>query len=420
MSVVRSLKADAVFYLFGTGIYALSQWALVIIYARAGGPEGVGLFAIATAIGAPLIALSQMSMRQVLIADVGGRFAFKQYLTVRWALTTAAVLAIVAIARGIGYTGMALLTILGFGLGRAFESVSDIFYARSQAHGGLRRVSVYTSLRGAITLAASGGTMMLTHDMGASALAFAIASFGCQWLVRTVERRIIPPHPASPARLPLALLLHSAPLAIAQFMIALTAYTPRLILQHFGGERLAGQVSVIEYFLSLGLLGVAALGQASSAPMAQAFHRNDRARFERLVLTMAVGAAALGLGVALAAILAGRWAILTLYGPAFGDAADAVIPIVVGGAFGYVASVLGYAVSATGRYERMIGWSTAVFAVTGLSGFIGVGQFGLAGLGYALAAGGIVNIAAYLYLLRRAVGRISAFGEGDRKEVGHG
>ena len=54
MSIGRSLKADVIFYLAGTGIYAASQWLLVVIYARESGPEGVGLFAIATAIAAPI------------------------------------------------------------------------------------------------------------------------------------------------------------------------------------------------------------------------------------------------------------------------------------------------------------------------------------------------------------------------------
>lgn len=410
---VRSLKADAMLYLVGTGIYALSQWSLVVIYARAGGPDAVGLFAIATAIGAPLIALSQMSMRQVLIADVGGRFDFGQYLAARWALSAVAVIAIIATAAVMGYGGTALLTIAGFGLGRAFESVSDIFYARSQAHGGLRRVSMYTGLRGAVTLAVSGGTMVATHNMAVSAAAFALASLACQWLVRTVERRSIampvtPPTVTAPMTVvtrqwvPRALLLHSAPLAIAQFLIALTAYAPRLILQHFGGEGLAGQAGVVEYFLSMGLLGVAALGQASSSPIAHAFHGGDRHRFNRLVATVMAGATVLGAGIALSVILFGHWAILALYGPAFTDAADAAVPIIIGGSFGYVASVLGYAVSATGRYERMVGWSVAVLVVTLAGGFVAIGTFGLAGLGYALAASGIVNILAYIHLLRRA------------------
>lgn len=404
----RSLKTDVIFYLLGSGVYAVSQWAMVIVYARAGGPEAVGLFTIATAIGAPLIALSQMSMRQVLIADVGNRFDFSQYLAVRWVLSGIAVLAIVAVAGLMQYRGAALMTIAGFGLGRAFESVSDIFYARSQANGGLQRVSVYTGLRGVVTLILAGGVMIVTQSMVASAFAFALASLVCQLLVRTVEqRRISTPIARAPRRLPRELLLHAAPLATAQFVIALTAYSPRLVLQHFGGERLTGQAGVVEYFLAMGLLGVAALGQASSSPMARAFHDGDRNRFNRLVVNAAIGAAGLGAGIALFATLFGRWAILTLYGSAFGQAADAAAPIIVGGMFGYVASVLGYAVSATGRYRNMVWWSMMILAVTLISAFGFIGSFGLAGLGYALAASGIVNILAYIHLLHRAVRHMS-------------
>lgn len=424
MSMLRALRADILFYLAGTGVYALSQWLLVIVYARAGGPEAVGLFAIATAISAPLVVLSQMSMRQVMIADVARRFSFAEYLTARWTLSIAAVVASFIVAVSIGYRGAALLTITAFGVGRAFESVSDIFYARSQAQGGLRRVSGYTGVRGLATLAASGGAMLATHSMVVSALAFAIASLACQLMVRALEQRLFRPEQAgwARARLSRELLLHSAPLALSQFLVSLTAYAPRLILQHFGGERLAGQAGAVEYFLSLGLLGVAALGQAGLAPMAQAFHRGDRGGFVRLVATITAGSAALGVGMAFAAYVAGERVILALYGASFDEAASAAAIIIAGGAFGYVASILGYAVSVTGRYDRMIGWSVAALIVTLAGSYLAVWQSGLPGLGYALAASGSVSALGYVHLLRRAFNHLPGASSEDGKErrVAHG
>jgi O-antigen/teichoic acid export membrane protein len=408
MSAIRSLRADVIFYLAGTGVYAASQWMLVIIYAQVHGPEGVGLFAIATAISAPIVVLSQMSMRQVLIADVGRRFGFGDYVKARWVLSVAATGAIVLGAIALDYRDTALLTITAFGVGRAFESISDIFYARCQAHAGLRRVSCYTAVRGAITLAAAGGTMLATKDMLLSAIAFAVASMICQMMVRAIERQLIVDEPAS-SRQPLlssALLLHAAPLAISQFLISLTAYSPRLILQHFGGDRLAGQAGAVEYFLSLGLLGVAALGQAASAPLAQAFDRGDRRGFIGLVTTTAATAAALGVGMALTAQIVGREVILGLYGPSFSDAAAAVSIIIAGGSFSYVASVLGYAVSATGRYDELVGWAALVLAVTLVGSYLAIGQFSLQGLGLSLAVSGILNILVHIHLLRRAFSRM--------------
>jgi O-antigen/teichoic acid export membrane protein len=422
MIVARSLKANVLFYLAGTAIYALSQWLLVIMYARADGPTGVGLFAMASAISAPLIVLSQMSMRQVLIADVGKRFSFRDYLTARWTLSTVAVAATIVVAVIIGYRGSALMTVAAFATGRAFESISDIFYGRSQAHGGLGRVALYTGVRGVVTLLATGGVMLATHSMVASAFAFAAASVICQMMVRVVEGRLFTDEGSTRARLSRALLLHSAPLAISLFLISLTAYAPRLTLQHFGGERLVGQASTVEYFLSLGLLGVAALGQASSSPIANAYHSGDRAAFVRLVTIIALAAAAMGVGIVLAAYLIGRQAILALYGPSFTEAASAATAIIAGGAFSYLASMLGFALSATGRYDRMIGWSVAVLAVTIAGSYTMVGIFGLTGLGYALAASGLVNILGYLLLLRQACRRMptGAAEDSPARRLAHG
>lgn len=409
MNLTRSLKTDVIFYLAGTGFYALSQWLIVIIYARVNGPEGVGLFAIATAISAPIVVLSQMSMRQVLIADVARRFDFAEYLVARWLFSGVAIVAVVGFAAMIGYRGVALLTITAFGIGRAFESVSDIFYARSQSHDGLNRVSGYTGMRGAVTLAASGGAMLITHSMLISAIAFAVASLLCQLVVRSIEGKLIVEEDTGTARRKVSreLLLHSLPLAVSQFLISLTAYAPRLILQHFGGEQLAGQAGVVEYFLSLGILGVAALGQASSSPMAKAYHCGDRRGLSKIVTVLVASATLLGSGLALAAYFFGEKVIMLLYGPSFAQAGTAAFTIIAGGVFGYVASILGYAVSATGHYNRMVGWSMAVLTVTVAGGYIAIAHYSLAGLGYVLAASGIVNILGYVHLLRRAYALIS-------------
>jgi O-antigen/teichoic acid export membrane protein len=404
MRLSGSLKTDTMVYLLGTGLYALCQWCLVVVIARVAGPAGLGIFAIATAIGAPIIVLSQMSMRQVLIADVSQRFRFAEYLLVRWALTIAAVLAITVVALAIGYRSTNLLAIVAFGTGRALESVSDIYYARSQAHGGLQRVSGYTGARGLVTLLMSGGTMFVTHNLLAASLAFVLASLFCQLAVRMIEGRLLSGEDdfGRPSAIPWALLIHAAPLAFAQAIGSLGTYAPRLILQDFGGERLAGQASAIEYFVSIGLLGVAALGQAASSPIAKAYHRGDRSGFVRLVGTISAGAAALAAGMALVALIAGRNAILLLYGPSFTQAANAAATIIAGGTLGYVASVLGYAVSATGRYERLMAWSCVGLAVTVIGSYLFVGRLGLVGLGYAFGMSGLFGVSVNIYLLWRA------------------
>ncbi|VXD00979.1 lipopolysaccharide biosynthesis protein [Sphingomonas sp. 8AM] len=403
MKLARSLKTNALVYLIGTGLYALTQWALVVVFARSQGPAAVGLFAVATAVSAPIIVLSQMSMRQVLIADVKGRFSFVDYLRARWLLSVVAFLTIVAVALAIGYRGKGLLIIAGFALGRVFESVSDIYYAQSQAEGGLHRVSFYTAARGIVTLSIAAGAAIVTHDLLTAACGFAVASLLCQLGVREIEGRIIPESRRKPTlRLSGALLRHAAPLAVSQFLIAATAYAPRLILQHFGGEQLAGQASAVEYFLAMGTLGVAALGQAASAPIAAAYHRASDRTFVRLVTMIAGGAVLLAAIMALAANLFGHAVILALYGSSFEAAAQAAPAIVTGGVVGYIASVLGYAVSATGRYDHMVRWAFAVLLTTIIGGCVMVDRFGLIGLGYALAVGGALNIAAYVHLLHRA------------------
>lgn len=70
LRVSKSLRKNFSWALNGAIFYVLSQWALLIILAKLGGPTVVGRYTLGLAITAPIILLSNLQLRTLLASDV--------------------------------------------------------------------------------------------------------------------------------------------------------------------------------------------------------------------------------------------------------------------------------------------------------------------------------------------------------------
>lgn len=400
-----TLRANAAWFLEGTAFYAASQWLLVIVFARLDGPGAVGIFTMATAIAGPIIALSQLSLRQVMVIDVAGRFTFSTHLYLRLILTSVAILFIFGTIFALGYRTSDALALAMFGMGRACESVSDIYYGKLQSQSRLDRVAQFLMLRAILTLALTSFVFWQTRSLVWAGLAFFAASFVSQFVVQSAGSG----EPADHRRAGggwrsleiVSLARHAAPLAICNFLVTMNAYAPRFVLERIGGTSMVGQYAAVEYFLSIGLLFVAALGQASLPKLARAFHASDRREFFKITFWITCGSLAVGIGGVVLTMIFGSTVLNVFYGPAFRSVAPAFTPIVLGGAVGYAASILGYVVAATGQFSGLTWRYAIVLVTTSVVGLSAGSIFGVAGMGAALAAGGGVNIILALDILRK-------------------
>jgi len=91
---------------------------------------------------------------------------------------------------------------------------------------------------------------------------------------------------------------------------------------------------------------VSALGQASSPRLAQSYANGDLSDFRRLLGRMVALAAALGVAGVLAAVLLGRPLLNLLYGAEYAARNDVFVWLMVAAGVAYVASMLGYGLTA--------------------------------------------------------------------------
>lgn len=142
------------------------------------------------------------------------------------------------------------------------------------------------------------------------------------------------------------------------------------------------------------------LSQAVFPDLTRLWHQ-DYGKFRRLIVRVCLIAGSIGLGLTAVSLLVGDWLLGALFGPAFPAAAVLLVWLIFGAAFdlgGAALTPAGYAMDRAGRIMggRILG--TLVF----LTGYFSMqGQFGLDGVGMAVAAGSMVTWLALVAIVSR-------------------
>lgn len=159
----RSLRRGVAWTVAGNVVYLGCQYGMLIAIAKFGDPSSVGQFALALAVAAPIMVLSQMQLRQLQVTDVRGEARFGDYLWHRILLTAAALLVIVAVAAT--YESRAGLVIAWIGAAKSFESVSDVAYGRLQRNERMELVAVSMMAKGTLSLGVLALLMATVGDV---------------------------------------------------------------------------------------------------------------------------------------------------------------------------------------------------------------------------------------------------------------
>jgi O-antigen/teichoic acid export membrane protein len=106
----RSLRQNARWTLASNISYAACQWGVIVCLAKLGSPEIVGRFGLGLAIASPVIVLTQLQLRSVLVTDSKQAFRFGEYLALRLILTMVALAAIAGLAWMEGYVAASAFT----------------------------------------------------------------------------------------------------------------------------------------------------------------------------------------------------------------------------------------------------------------------------------------------------------------------
>ena len=399
-----SLRANFGWIFLGTAAYSLSQWGLLVAVARIGTVDMVGQLALGFALVTPITLLFNLNLRAVQATDATDQYRFSTYLGLRLVSTLMGLAALMAIVLVIGYPVGIVALALVLGVAKAFDGVSDIVYGLLQKHERMDRIGLSLLSRGALSLALATALILVTHS-----IIWATAGMALAWLIwlfsydlreaRAFERARPDFSPSSLWQLSRL----SLPLGIVMMLLSLANNIPRYFVERSHGLAELGYFAALAYLMIVGNTVVGALGQAASPRLARYHAEGDRRAFLSLLLRLLVISLVLGLLAVCVAIIFGRQVLEIIYGPDYAARNTLLVWLMVASMIGYVASVLGIAITAQRCFKPQLWLFTAVVLVqTGACALL-VPRGGGVGAAQGLLIATAVQLVGSAWLVRRGL-----------------
>jgi O-antigen/teichoic acid export membrane protein len=402
-----SLRWNFSWTFVGNVIYSACQWGMLVVLAKLGNPEMVGQYGLALAVATPILALSSLQLRAVLTTDVTERIPFGEYLGFRLTTTLLSLLVIAGAPFVMHYRSESVVVIWIIGVAQAIEMLSDLYWARMQFNDHMDRIATSMIARGVLGLAALSAGVYLTRSVVWGAVGLLVAR-GLVLVGYDIRKRtqLAPSHrapshstgtsedraahEASDALLPrwsrsaqLELLHTGITLGVIAMLVSLLPNLPRYFIAGSLGERALGIFTATAFLVSTGNLIILAMGQAAFVRLAKHYGAGEMARFNSLLLKLLAIGAVLGLaGIGVSALF-GRLLLTLLYRPEYAEHADILVAMMVSGALGYIAALLGSAVTAARFFKAQIPVLAIAVGAAALSSWMLVHSRGLMGAAFA-------------------------------------
>ena len=352
---MMSLRKNFIWTLFGNFSYGFAQWGILIITAKFCTPEVVGRFSLALAVTAPVIMFANLNLRGVLATDATRRYHFRDYLTLRLIMLSAALLVITAITTAAGYEIELAAVILIVGLAKVFESLSDVFYGLQQQSERMDRISISLTIKAIASLLAFGTGVYISNGILWGVINLALTWVGLLFLIdipsaaRTSDQHGLWPQ-WNPSNLKTLTWL-ALPLGIATLLNSLLTNIPRYFIAWNLGERELGIFSAMAYVMIIGARVVTSLGQAATPRLASFHAQRNKTSFKRLLLQLVgIGGLIAIIGILLT-LLAGRQILSIIYKPEYSENLPAFAWIMIAAGIDYMGLFLQFGMMAAHQFR---------------------------------------------------------------------
>lgn len=395
-----SLRANFSWTFIGNMVYAACQWGMLMVLAKLGTPEMVGQFSLGLAVTAPVIMFANLQLRGVQATDAKREYEFGDYLALRIISTLLALVVIAGIVLFSGYRTETALVILTIGLAKAFEAMSDVYYGLFQQRERMDRIAQSMMIKGPISLLAMSLGVWLTGSVVWGAIGLAtmwgllllLYDMRSARLIQRVSAEAITLIPRWQRRTLAQLAWLALPLGIVMALISLNSNIPRYMIESRWGEATLGIYAALAYLMVAGGKVTTALGQSASPRLSQYYAAHNTKAFKRLLLRLVGIGTLLGIGAVLVSIIAGKTLLTLFYTPEYAAQNDVFVLLMVASGLSYVASFLGYGMTAARYFRAQAPLFVVVVATTGLTSLWLIPQHGLHGAAFALMASLIVQI----------------------------
>ncbi len=399
------MTKNAAWALAGNSIYAGCQWAVFVLIVKLLTAEQAGVFAYAVAITGPIFVFANLRLRNLLATSVAMPGGFSDYLNARLLTTALAVALSLAIGMVVLPSPHSFAVLATMAAGRACDAVSEICQGLFQRDLDMRGAAIGLSTNGFVSVGLVAAALVLSPSLLLATAAYAAGSLialVCWDLPATASLRRIDRDArsaaAESARRPTdaacRLLGIALPLGLSSAIGSVRANFPRYVIASSLGAAMLAKFAAISYITMVGHLIVTSSSQVALPLLASDIVHSD-ARYRMRLGGLVAATILLGsLGV-IACMLVGRPALVTLYGPEYGDYLGLLVWLLVGTVVMFASNFLGTGTTAKQRFGVQFVITALSFGAVALLTAPLVTGYGLTGAAWALLAGAIVEFAAY-------------------------
>jgi O-antigen/teichoic acid export membrane protein len=398
--------------LTANAVSAAASWLVLVLFAKLGNAETIGVFVLGLAIANPVLTLFGLDLRTVQATDALERHPFGHYRRVRLITIPVALAVIGAAVLAFGSPGTAPVLLLVAGA-KAVEAVSDVHHGLFQRHERMDLIARSVVAKAVLSLVLVSLVFLFTRDLALAAGGMLLGSllvlFGTD-VPRAREFRSTapPPPPRFDAAAGVAIVRAGLPLGAMSALVMLGWNLPRYFVHFYHGQRELGVFGAVTYLMMVSSTVMCAVDSTVTPRLSQLFASRDLAGYRALAGRTVAIAAGSGIVMVSVAALFGREVLALVYNPEIARYQELFVWTMVAAAVSHVASSLRNALTCTRRFTP----AAAVTVVSTAALFAAcrdlVPRYGSVGAAQACIIAAALQLLGTALLLHRTLGAAKA------------
>ncbi|MDD9266226.1 oligosaccharide flippase family protein [Paenibacillus sp. GCM10023248] len=384
MQKPRTLRSNFSWTLLGNVVYAACQWGLLMSMAKIGTAHMVGEFSLGLAVTAPIFMLSNLQLSGILATDAKSSQSFENYLGLRMCTTLIALVIIIFLVLLGRYQFETSLIIILIGIAKGSESISDVIFGLLQKNEKMERVAISLMLKGILSLVVLCILLWTTNNLVLGIVGYVISSITVLLLYDISVFRQYKIKLVFDLSKLWSLVRVCLPLGFVMMLVSLNANIPRYFIEHYIGIESVGYFAALSYIMIAGNTVISALGQSVSPRLARYYSILNMKGFKKLLFLLVVIGFIVGAIGWVISLLFSKEILTLLYKPNYAEYTSVFILIMFGAWASYIASFLGYGMTATRKFKIQPLLFIIVTIVCTISNAVLIPFKGLEGASYAM------------------------------------
>ncbi|OKL37659.1 hypothetical protein BLL40_05000 [Domibacillus mangrovi] len=393
----------------GNIIYALTQFMLLSVIAKIGGPAEVGIFTLSLAIVSPVFLLLNLRLRTVIVTDSNDDYSFWDYENLRKFTSVIAILIILGIVMISDYTFYIYTTILMVSVAKLFEMKIDLYYGFFQKKVLFDVIAKSVIMRGILNLLVVTTIYFFSENLMWSMLGMAITNYTIySFYDKKHIKKYINIKKSSKkvnfVKIKMLFLL-ALPLGLSTLIGSLNTNVPRYIIENKLGLYELGIFSGLAYLLVIGNTLLNAVSQVFMPKLSQLSKKNDYDNFESLLKKMIFSGMIMSLLMIIFFSFAGELVLTIIYSKEYLEYTQVLMILVIGVSVLYSSVFLGTAITVLKEFkiQPYIHFTSLIFLT--FASLILIENYRLVGMAWALVIGYFVTSLGYFFILKNILKR---------------